>query len=236
MRKVKRRQIEEIIKQMEEAHNVIKRCAEQKNVVPAQGILSDCQNAAIAIGALIEGTEGEGHPTVTVLEEYCELVYQIHENLTVDGINANKIYKALRQKLIKAENSIRNDIKIRTEVVFLPYKACMWDSLESVWKAVNADMDCDAYVIPIPYFDRNPDGSLKEEHYEGDQYPDYVPITRYDEFDFEAHHPDTIYIHNGYDDCNIVTSIHPFFYSKNLKKFTDCLVYIPYFVLAEQTP
>ena len=37
-------------------------------------LLVECQNAAIAIGTLIEGTEGEGHFAVTVLEEYCELV------------------------------------------------------------------------------------------------------------------------------------------------------------------
>ena len=30
-----------------------------------------------------------------------------------------------------------------------------------------------------------------------------------------------------------MTSVHPFFYSGNLKKFTDELIYIPYFVLGE---
>ena len=39
-----------------------------------------------------------------------------------------------------------------------------------------------------------------------------------------------IFIHNPYDDHNYVTSVHPFFYSFNLKQFTDLLVYIPYFV------
>ena len=73
-------------------------------------------------------------------------------------------------------------------------------------------------------------------HYEADQYPAYVPITRYDEFDFEKHRPDMIYIHNPYDNLNLVTSVHPFFYSDNLKKFTDKLIYIPYFVLGEIKP
>ena len=236
MRKAQKRQIEETIGQMEEAHDEIKRCIEKGIAVQAQELLADCQNAAIAIGTMIEAIEGKGHPVVTVLEEYCEQVYQTYENIAVDGMNANKIFKAMRRKLIKAENSIRNDIKIRTEAVFLPYKASMWDSLESVWKAADADPDCDAYVIPIPYFDKNPDGSFREEHYEGDQYPDYVPITKYDEFDFGKHMPDAIYIHNGYDEWNLVTSVQPFFYSKNLKKFTECLAYIPYFVLAEPNP
>ncbi|MDE7324666.1 MAG: hypothetical protein K2N63_00015, partial [Lachnospiraceae bacterium] len=221
MRKAQKQQIEETIRQMEEAHDEIKRCIENRAAAQAGELLADCQNAAIAMGTLIEDMEGEGHPAVTILEEYCEQVYQIHECLSsdssvnsVNAVNPNKIYKSLRQKLIKASNSIRNDIKIRTEAVFLPYKASMWDSLESVWKAADADPDCDAYVIPIPYFDKNPDGSFREIHYEGDQYPDYVPITRYDAFDFGKHMPDVIYIHNAYDDWNLVTSVHPDFYSK----------------------
>lgn len=237
MRKAQKRQIEEIIRQMEEAHDEIKRCMEKGIAAQAGELLADCQNAAIAIGTLIEDTEGEGHPAVTVLEKYCELVYQIHECLLSDGsVNTNEIYGSLRQKLIKASAIIRNDVKIRTEAVFLPYKASMWDSLESVWKAADADPDCDAYVIPIPYFDKNPDGSFKEEYYEGNQYPDYVPITRYDAFDFGKHMPDVIYIHNGYDDCNRITSVHPDFYSRNLREYTEELVYIPYFVLSEIDP
>lgn len=39
-------------------------------------------------------------------------------------------------------------------------KASMWDSLESVWKTTDQDPDCDAYVIPIPYFDRTANGSF----------------------------------------------------------------------------
>ena len=66
---------------------------------------------------------------------------------------------------------------MRIEAVFLPYKASMWDSLESVWKAADEDPDCDAYVIPIPYFDRNPDGSFGPMHDERLDYPDNVPVT-----------------------------------------------------------
>ena len=90
----------------------------------------------------------------------------------------------------------------RFKVVFLPYKASMWDSLESVWKAAAADENCDAYVIPIPYYDKNLDGSFKQEHWEGDQYPADVPITRFDQYDFEKRKPDVVFIHNPYDECN----------------------------------
>lgn len=180
MRKVQKQQAEELVKQIEEAHDQIKQYITQGSMQSAMELLEDCQNGGIAIGTLIEETQGEGHPTVALLEEYCELVYQIHTDLADhQQINANKAYKLLRQKLIKVENSIRNDVPIRKEAVFLPYKASMWDSLESVWRAADADPNCDAYVIPIPYYDKNPDGSFRQMHYEADQYPVDVPITNY---------------------------------------------------------
>ena len=137
----------------------------------------------------------------------------------------------LRQWALKIKSSIKNEIQTRLEVVFLPYKASMWDSLESVWKAADADPNCDAYVIPIPYYDKKPDGSFGEMHHEFSQYPSDIPLLWYEDYDFEKRRPDMIYIHNPYDECNYVTSVHPFFYSKNLKKFTEKLIYIPYFIL-----
>ena len=237
MRKAQKQQAEELVRQMEEAHDQIKKFIEQGSIPSALELLEECQNGGITVGTLIENTEGEGHPTVLLLEEYCEVAYQIHEELIQNkNVNTNKIYKLLRQILIKAANSLKNNITVKKEAVFLPYKASMWDSLESVWKAADEDAYCDAYVIPIPYYDKNPDGSFREMHYEADQYPDYVPITRYDEFDFAKHRPDMIYIHNGYDNWNLVTSVHPDFFSGNLKKYTEKLIYIPYFVLDEIEP
>ena len=233
MRKRQLKQAEALLMQIEQAHGQIKKYMEQKAVQPALMLLEGCQNEAIALGTLIEGTEGEGHPTISLLEDYCESVYQIHEKLAdSEASNINKITKSLKQKLIKISNSIKNDIKIRREAVFLPYTPSMWDSLESVWEAANADVDCDAYVIPIPYYDRNPDGSFGEMHYEKERYPKHVPVINYETFHFEEHYPDMIFIHNPYDAANLVTSVHPFFYSDNLKKFTDCLVYIPYYATA----
>ena len=132
---------------MKLAHGQIRKDIEQKSISSAVRLLEDCQEAAISLGTLIERWEGEGHPTVTLLEEYCELLYGAHEELADrTDVAANRIYKPLKQKLVKIFNSFQNDVKIRIEAVFLPYKASMWDSLESVWEAADADPGCDAYV------------------------------------------------------------------------------------------
>ncbi|MBR5376879.1 MAG: hypothetical protein IK139_06320 [Lachnospiraceae bacterium] len=203
----------------------------------AAALLQQSQECAISMGNTIEGSEGEGFVTVTKLEKYCETLYRVSQEISSgEKADERKIGKILQKSLIAVENSLNNDIPVTTETVFLPYKAAMWDSLESVWMKAKEDPDDTTYVIPIPYYEKNPDGSFREEFYEGDLYPKNVPVTGYREYDFEGRHPDRIYIHNPYDDANYVTSVHPFFYSKNLKKFTDELIYIPYFVLDDPDP
>lgn len=237
MRKADKDQADEIVRLLGQVHEGIRKMLETGQKGTVLDLLSQCQDAAIQLGETIERSEGEGFVTVTLLEEYCELVYQIYESVRQgENIPAGKTYKNLHRSLILIRNSLNQDVTIRQEAVFLPYKASMWDSLESVWKAADEDPKCDAYVIPIPYYDRNPDGSFKEEHYEGDLYPPYVPITWYKDYDFQERRPDFIFIHNPYDECNYLTSVHPYFYSKNLKLFTDQLIYIPYFILNEIDP
>ena len=192
-------------------------------------LLSDCQDGAISIGENVEKLYGEGTKTVAELEVYCENLYQM--TLVLDNpVQTKELLKDLTRQLLRIRRLVAEEVPDRLEAVFLPYKASMWDSLESIWKAADADEECDAYVIPIPYYDRNPDGSFREEHYEGELFPEDVTVTYYDEYDFGLRMPDVIFIHNPYDDGNFVTSVHPYFYSKNLKNYTEKLVYVPYFI------
>lgn len=230
MRKSLKKQIVDMLELLAQAHDEIRKYIERKDFEPAKALLGQCQEGAESIGELIENTEGEDSPCISKLEDYCELIYQVYEELSTDSdVNGIKAGKRLRKSLIQIENSVRNDIPVRMEMVFLPYKAAMWDSLESVWQAANADPDCDAYVVPIPYYDKNADGSFGTCHYEGDQFPDYVPVIHYDAYSFDERKPDAVFIHNPYDYMNHVTSVDPRFYSAELKKNTNCLVYIPYY-------
>ena len=234
MRKYKFKQVEKYIELFRKLNEGVYEELKNDNLAKCSEYLQIAQQRAIDLGTLIEDSEGLGHPTVDVLEQFCEELYQINEEvLSERGLSPDSAKLRLDSIVSKIDKSANSEIKQQKLVVFLPYKASMWDSLESVWMALDAEEDTTALVIPIPYFDKNPDGSMKEMHYEGNDYPDNVPITSFEEFDFEGAHPDEIYIHNPYDDMNFVTSVHPFFYTENLKKYTDKLIYIPYFVLAE---
>ena len=230
MRKYQKTQCLEALASLNEAGEQLKGLPEKLNREEALGLLEDYQQTAIQLGTLIEQLEGEGTETVRLLEDYCELIYQIHEDLLAgQPSNLRQQEKKLRKLLARTESEIRYQLPTRYEAVFLPYKASMWDSLESIWMAADADPDCDTYVVPIPYFDKNPDGSFARIYYEADQYPEYVPVYDFREYDLDARHPDMVFIHNPYDEFNYVTSVHPDYYSHVLRDKTECLVYVPYY-------
>ena len=79
MRKSQKKQAEGFLKLLAQAHNEIKQAIQKKNTSVALSLLADCQEGAIALGDLIEKADGENCKTIKILEEYCELVYQIHE-------------------------------------------------------------------------------------------------------------------------------------------------------------
>ena len=64
---------------------------------------------------------------------------------------------------------------------------------------------------------------------EREEFPEYVPVVNDEEYDLENDRPDIIYIHNPYDDTNLVTRVESRYYSWNLKKYCEKLVYIPYY-------
>ena len=81
MRKAQKKQVREFIMLLAEAQQEIKTAIENQNIALALDLLEQCQQGAIQVGTLIDTLEGEGFITVTLLEQYCELVYQLHEDV-----------------------------------------------------------------------------------------------------------------------------------------------------------
>lgn len=212
---------------LEEANEAL---FEMKNPQEILDLLAGCQELAIEMGNDLESRGPAGKAIVKILEEYCEFLYQMSLEVTDEG-KCRKWVKKIRGHLRKLLQMLHQELpEEKIKVVFLPYKASMWDSLESIWRTAAEDEHCDVYVIPIPYYEKGPDGNPGKMHYEGENYPTYVPITSWEEYSIAEQRPDIIFIHNPYDNWNHVTMVHPDFYAKELKKYTDILVYVPYFV------
>ncbi len=220
-----------------EAHGEVGQRVETGDAAAAAGILGECQNAAIQLGTMIEEECGEDHATIRILEQYCEAVFRLHQSISGETEDKAFISGSLDELIRweeKLEESIRTSIQERKEIVFVPYKTAYWGGMESVWRAAMEDEDTDVYVIPAPYYYKDDFGNVKREepHYET-EYPEEVVITSYEEYNFEVHHPDCIVIQCPYDEYSYGLTIHPFFYARNLKKYTDNLVYIPPMVMDE---
>lgn len=229
METYKKKQLISMIAMLEKVNGIMENIYGM-NPADLQETLVNCQQIAIEIGNCLEEKGEAWSSVIEILEQYCENLYQ--QSLSLNNQNqCSQLAEVIRNQLLHIRDAIQNGMPDdRKEIVFLPYSPAMWDSLESVWKAAEADESCDAYVIPIPYFDKNADGTFGAIHDRSDEYPEDVPITSWKEYSIPNRRPDVIYIHNPYDNWNNVLSVHSDYYASELKNHTDMLVYIPYFV------
>lgn len=176
-------------------------------------ILRECNKLVDEID--ISDCSSEQHEA---LEEYKKLINS-------PEYNADLIKKALDvffQQIQKEKETYR--------LLFLPYKYSMWDSFESIFEAAKEDENCEAYVMPIPYYDKDQEGNLTEMHDESGSYPDDVGIISWQDHQVDEIDPDVIFIHNPYDWNNRLTSIHPKYYTNKLVCKDRVVIYVPYYV------
>jgi len=235
MRKQVKKQLCESMEYLVQTSDTIGELLGRLDREQAMDILAQMQQLVIHAGETIEASEENCAEIIQKLENVCEIIYQLTTSLE-DAKTRSHLLKELKAILAAAYEEVQKNVPGKLEILFLPYQISMWDSLESVWMAARDRDDIDCYVVPIPFYDVLPDNSLGNIHYEGDLYPDYVPITSYLKYSIETRRPDVIFFHNPYDENNRVTRIPERYYSRNLKKYTDMLVYIPYFVSEEGGP
>ena len=65
MRKTHKKQAQDFIRLLEQAHLEIKRFMEKQQNAVAMDLLGQCQEGAIGLGNLIEKEEGEDYPTIS---------------------------------------------------------------------------------------------------------------------------------------------------------------------------
>ena len=192
-------------------------------------LLSICQKSqelAIHVGTMIENDSRGGASAVHLLEEYCEILWNIHETRSGDG----GLFLQLSQKRKEINKSIDEDITPLTEKVFLLWKSSSYPIIEGFYEKALKDSLCRPVLLSIPYYEKNLDGSLGDIHDEIDLYPN---IKKWDEYSIDKRLPDEIVITNPYDGYCLSSTVHPFFYAKNLRQYTKKLTYIPYFEVDE---
>ena len=218
--------IKKLITSLEALHGHIVTFIGKRKNGEAAAILEKCQELAITVGTAIEEEQGEGLPTVKHLEDYCELVYDIHERLLTGAtVNVYQERKRLAKLYAAINNSYDNDIPRRREILLVPIHAKGWDYMTPLYERYASEEDTDVYVMPAVFAERSNDGSMLTEQTDYDSFPDSLPLVRPEDFDLGRHHPDVIVIQNPFDEYESGFTVHPYFYASNLYKYTDKLVY-----------
>lgn len=202
----------------------------------AMQLLLKCQECAISLGNGIEKNVKKCKELIGRLEEYCEMIFQLYEMLTQgEELDAEGVFRLLQEQLQLIKNEYAKEYEWKQRIVFVVDQVSKWKSLESIWKAAKEDENAIVSVLVVPYYYKKVDGTILEEHFERELFPEYVETVSYREFNLEQYHPDSIYINTPYDEYNYIYMRHPYFYSSNLVKFTDKLIYVPWFTVQVPT-
>ena len=207
--------------------------------------LSELQNNIVSFGTLTESIKGEDCNTVKLLEQYLEVIYKVakyvqkfDEGISYEESAENKYAECdeeVKDTFASISDAIDSEIVNRRSVLFLPVKAKHFSSMRMAYEMETATPDTDVYVMPLPYYYKEYDGSFKDEmHIDTEEFiKANIPVTDYSRFDLSLLCPEKIYINSAYDEYNMAVSVDTRFYARNVKKYTEKLIYIPYFKLME---
>lgn len=222
MRKIIKKQLLELLGSIEEALETT------DPMERAADLLGECQSGAVAIGTEIQKEFGEDFAAATLLQNFSEELYQFC--LLEDMERRKQADRLLIRRVREIRERMTADISVTYEILFLPYKASMWDALDSIYRAAVTAPNVHVTVLPVPYWNISRGGAKLKMEYEGSMFPLDIPITYYKHYEIADARPDAIFIHNPYDETNLVTRLPEQYYSSVLARHTDRLIYVPYFV------
>lgn len=195
---------------------------------------NDAQSLAVDLGTLTEQLKGEDNShcinVVNALQAFCDALYQDfqqYEGGTLQGGLALS-----REALDALRRVVKQEVIDRREILFLPIGYKEWDSLQPIAQEEADDMT-DISIVPLPLMNKDiygnvlmiEDDIIRAAHI--DRYPENYSYTDWAAYDIKLHCPDKIYIQNPYDEQNPYLTVPMQFYSVNLRRYTNNLIYVP---------
>ncbi len=231
-----KRQVLEAVASIEECHEIIRSIKDKEQSLDLLGL---CQDLAISVGETLEAQESlidVVQRIIEQLEEYYKNIYKLGCVEELQSKEYSNLLNICSSNIKDIKSVIESDIPEQKQVVvFLPYIASMWDSLASICHEAMKNEDWEAYVMPVPYYSFDKQRKPISDTCEYDMFPQDLPLVHYKTRTLESLKPDLIFYHNPYDDINLITCVHPEFFSTNLKKITPYLVYVPYYFATENS-
>ena len=176
-------------------------------------------------------TEPEADDSMQELTKKSKVIF---DNIKLKELLLKKI-KDVETHFASISEAVTAQIINREEMLILTIGPREWQGFERLYDELVKEDKADVFVVPLPvlfkdYFGQiaaNDDEIIANTHL--DDYPENVKISLWTDFNLELHHPDRIYIQSPYDSENPCLTIPPQFYAKELRNYTDRLIYIPPF-------
>lgn len=192
-------------------------------------IINAIQNSIQEIKKAIDNKLNKNKPI-----EHIKTINNLHELIKKLSLNHSNY---LITEIIEKSKSLREIVQRTTptiNIVFICYNYSMWDSFHTIWKSANADKNCDVVVLPIPFYEIKNNNELVKHDVNLKTYPKQLQAKDYKIYSIEDSKPDIVYIHNPYDQYNKITITDEVYFSYNIKKYCDLLVYVPYYLAARR--
>ena len=164
MRKNKKEKLLSLLEGYGEAHSTIRNLIIQEKYSQAVSLMALCQEGIDKIEQdclreldRIKKDEQDGLKNLSELcMNYLKALFLSSECISGDefAVHKDEAFACLdeAERISQGVEEIIRNIPLHSQILFLPYKASMWDSMESVYLAAVQDPSCEALVMPITYF------------------------------------------------------------------------------------
>ncbi|MDR0984495.1 MAG: hypothetical protein LBL93_05780 [Ruminococcus sp.] len=221
MLKWQKKQIQDLLLTMKEANSELFKTENQPNTVAlTTGICDFVTAVENFIKSVVDETDKNKKQVLSLFNSYKSKFADLN---TLEQ-------KSLKQLIHGIEVTVSKLKITKYEVVFVVDSQAKSDALMPIYEVFNADPDCIARWMPVPLYGLNVARQKSEVKFDGQSSYSGIKCTDFMKYDLKKFRPDIIFTNNIYDNENYVTQLQPEFWSRNLKKYTDCLVYVPYFV------
>ena len=240
--------VKECICQIQQMTDQLIHFVEMQGEEEALALLPECQQMAVDLATLIEEVKGEERQScqlvVAEVQAYCDALYEVYLDITgqaeEDLVNdAAGMITNVKVTVDRMAQRMQEQILDRREILFLPIGPKEWIGFAALYDDAVLDGKADVYVVPLPLLFKDALGRVTvgaeeiQKAMKIEEYPSDLTLTSWTGYDLKLHQPEQIYIQSPYDGENPCLTIPPQYYAKNLREFTQKLIYIPPFLVDE---
>lgn len=203
------------------------------------GTLGTAQDLTIQLEKLlVQNYPDISMETDRLLQEFYKKLFVFYQ--TIQEQNADQQAALLQETQIivrKIQKEIEEKIIRPVEVLFLPFKACGWETLQPLHDYFSKQPGVRTYVMPINWYRRNMVYDISNSPiYEGEEISEKVNIIPQNDMFLPIHTPDIVITQNPYDQYGIGFSVNPGYYSDKLLQYAGEVVYVPWFDMDDVIP